>query len=82
MTEIRDVYEVIDDIFELGKDDGVAALKVLLDNGSIDGDHHKMWVIDQAVRHLAGPFYDELIAAYNNGEDGPDTYEWDVGIPP
>jgi len=26
--------------------------------------------------------YRAWIAAYNAGEDGPDTYEWDEGIPP
>jgi len=30
------------------------ALKVLMEDGSIDGAHHKMWVIDQAVRALTG----------------------------
>ena len=74
--------EIFENIFEHGKDDAEAALRVLIRYGQIDGAHHKTWVIDQAVRALAGPYYDELIAAANDGEDGPDTYEWDVGIPP
>ena len=50
--------------------------------GQIDGDHHKTWVIDQMVRVLAGDSYDEFVAAFRDGEDGPDTYSWDVGIAP
>jgi 3-methyladenine DNA glycosylase AlkC len=70
--------EIIKNIFETDKDDAEKALKILLDCGQIDGAHHKAWVIDQAVRALAGPYYDELIASYkDNGE-----YEWDEGIAP
>ena len=74
--------DVIEKIFEHGKDDAQKALEVLIQYGQIDGAHHKNWVIDQAVRALAGPYYEELITAYKNGEDGPDTYEWDEGIAP
>ena len=59
-----------------------AALEMGLENGLFDGGHHKMWVIDQMVRILAGARYDEVIAEIEDGEDGPNTYEWDVGIPP
>ena len=58
------------------------ALALGLQYGSIDGAHHKMWVIDQMVRALAGDKYDELIRAFKDGEDGPETYEWDTGIAP
>lgn len=74
----QDLDTIIDEIFEHGKDDGFEALCLLLFDGQTDGAHHKQWVIDQAVRRLAGPYYEKLIAAYcNNGE-----YEWDVGIAP
>ncbi len=59
-----------------------AALELAVRYGQIDGGHHKMWVIDQMVRALVGKKYDAFIAEANDGEDGPDTYEWDVGIPP
>ena len=26
--------------------------------------------------------YQQFIKEHNDGEDGPDSYEWDVGIPP
>lgn len=58
------------------------ALSVAHGYGSIDGDHHKMWVIDQMVRALTGDEYATFIAAHNDGEDGPDTYAWDEGIAP
>lgn len=57
------------------------ALDLLLGYGSIDGSHHKMWVIDQTVRILADD-YEETIRKAKEGEDGPDTYDWDEGIPP
>ena len=50
--------------------------------GNIDGDHHKMWVIDQIVRTLTGRGYRAWVKAHNAGEDGPHTYDWGVGIPP
>lgn len=74
--------------------------------GSIDGDHHKTWVIDQMVRALTGcPMveksktdprgenytyqvqgesdeYRQFVADHKDGEDGPDTYDWDEGIAP
>jgi len=57
------------------------ALKIINNNGSIDGSHHKMWVLDQVVRELADD-YDEWVKKHKAGEDGPDTYEWDERIAP
>lgn len=47
--------------------------------GQIDGDHHKMWVIDQMVRSLCGTEeeYNEWVKKYTD-----DDYEWDCGIAP
>ena len=59
-----------------------AALEVALRFGGIDGDHHKSWVIDQMVRALTGDGYEAFVADAEAGEDGPDTYPWDEGIPP
>lgn len=47
-----------------------------------DGDHHKMWLIDQMVRELTGEDYSAWVARYEEGEDGPHTYSWDEGIAP
>ena len=58
------------------------AVDVALEFGQTDGDHHKMWVIDQMVRYLVGDRYEQVIAEYEAGEDGPDTYSWDEGIAP
>ena len=58
------------------------ALLIAFRFGSIDGDHHKMWAIDQIVRALTGDTYDAWVKTFENGEDGPKTYEWNVGIPP
>ena len=66
----------------MSEDRIAAALDVANRYGGIDGGHHKMWVIDQMVRLLAGPDYEKWVAEHNDGEDGPDTYEWDCGIAP
>jgi len=50
------------------------ALEIAVRYGSIDGAHHKAWVIDQMMRILAGDNYNELIKE-NGGE-------WDCGIAP
>lgn len=58
------------------------AVAIAVSYGGIDGDHHKAWVIDQMVRVLTGDNYAETIAVACAGEDGPDTYSWEVGIAP
>lgn len=50
--------------------------------GGIDGDHHKQWLLDQIVRTIMGDDYALWVLKYEHGEDGPKTYEWDVGIAP
>ena len=60
----------------------MTALDAAFNWGQIDGDHHKMWVIDQMLRILCGKDYDAVIARACDGEDGPNTYEWDIGIAP
>ena len=50
--------------------------------GGIDGGHHKQWVLDQLVRIVAGDGYEEWVAKYSAGDEGPNTYEWDEGIAP
>lgn len=57
------------------------ALDLITRYGGIDGSHHKQWLIDQIVRVLASD-YDEWVMAYCDGEDGADTYEWDIGVAP
>jgi hypothetical protein len=59
-----------------------AALELIGRYGGIDGAHHKQWVLDQVVRALTGDGYDAWVAACKAGDDGPETYEWDEGIPP
>jgi hypothetical protein len=58
------------------------ALDLAFRYGQIDGAHHKTWVIDQMVRVLTGDAYDEMIKESLVGEDGPNTYDWDIGIAP
>jgi hypothetical protein len=64
------------------KDKIKKAIELGIKDGCVDGAHHKMWVIDQMIRILAGDKYDDIIKEACNGEDGPDTYSWDVGIAP
>ena len=58
------------------------AIAIAEQYGQEDGDHHKAWVIDQMVRALTGIDYDDWRAAYCDGDDGPNTYEWNEGIAP
>lgn len=58
------------------------ALELIVKYGGIDGGHHKAWVLDQVVRALTEDKYDDLVIHATDGEDGPDTYEWDTGIAP
>jgi hypothetical protein len=70
------------------------ALNFAIRFGGIGGDHHKAWVIDQMVRALTGcPIdsqgiqgeseeYIKLVQEAKAGDDGPETYAWEVGIPP
>lgn len=51
-----------------------AALKVY---GGIDGDHHKAWAINQAVKSLLGDDYDRYAMA-----SAADGYEIDEGTAP
>lgn len=62
----------------------IAAALEMCECGAFDGDHHKMWAIDQVVRILCGSdeAYAQWVKEYCDGEDGPDTYEWDTGIAP
>ena len=50
--------------------------------GQIDGDHHKMWVIDQMVRALLSEEeYKNWVETYET-PDGEDYWEWNMGIAP
>jgi hypothetical protein len=59
-----------------------AAIELAVRYGGIDGDHHKRWVIDQMVRILAGDKYARIVQDARYGVEGPETYDWDKGIPP
>jgi hypothetical protein len=58
------------------------AIDLAVQYGGIDGAHHKTWVIDQIVRVLAGDGYAEVVRKAKDGEDGPETYDWDEGVAP
>lgn len=59
------------------------ALKIAWQYGCIDGNHHKMWTIDQMVRVLCGSEedYKKWIEAYET-PDGDNYWLWDCGIAP
>jgi hypothetical protein len=44
--------------------------------------HKKAWVIDQMCRILLGDEYEAFVKDARDGEDGPETYDWDEGIAP
>lgn len=57
------------------------ALNFIKNFGGFDGDHHKQWVLDQLV-HILAPDYDQWVREFEDGEDGPHTYEWGDGVAP
>lgn len=59
-----------------------AALDIASRYASVDGAHHKDWVIDQMVRALTGDDYNRFVTNAKHGDDGPDIYEWNEGIAP
>ena len=78
-----------DDYLDNLQDRIAKAIDLAVRHGGHDGAHHKTWVIDQMVRALtdcpAGGESDEyrtLVTEARDGEDGPDTYDWDVGVAP
>ena len=58
-----------------------AALEVIERYGGFDEAHHKAWVIDQVARALVQD-YPAWVREMKDGEDGPNTYGWDEGVPP
>jgi len=70
------------------------ALQVIVQMSGFDGGHHKQYCIDQITRALCGGAkinayeyeqtdeYREFVKEWEEGEDGPKTYEWDEGIAP
>ena len=49
--------------------------------GGIDGAHHKQWLLNELIKILVDD-YDGWVVDYEDGEDGPNTYQWDIGIAP
>jgi hypothetical protein len=58
------------------------ALQIAVNYGGVDDARHKAWVIDQMVRALAGAAYTEVVRRAREGEEGPETYDWDIGTAP
>ena len=57
-------------------------LEIATSDIGCDGAHHKQWFLDQVIRALTGDAYEDWVQQHCDGEDGPETYEWDEGIPP
>lgn len=59
------------------------ALDLAWSYGTIDGGHHKMWVIDQMVRALCGSEeeYKNWVKKFEEPEC-EEYWEWDIGIAP
>lgn len=77
--------EVADRLEEYNTDERIKkALKMAWEWGQIDGDHHKMWVIDQMVRALCGSEeeYTKWVNKYTEPLEDGDYYNWDSGIAP
>lgn len=62
----------------------LAAIDIAHNYGQTDGDHHKLWVIDQMIRVLLGEKdYAKFVEDYERPEpDEEMSYTWDNGIAP
>lgn len=63
----------------------VDALEIAYKHGGHYGEtHHQAWCIDQMIRTLCGSEeeYNKWVREYEDGEEGPNTYEWHTGIAP
>ena len=63
----------------------VDALEIAYKHGGHYGEtHHQAWCMDQMIRTLCGSEeeYNKWVREYEDGEDGPNTYEWHTGIAP
>lgn len=59
------------------------ALDIIHNYGGYGGDHHKQWCLNLIVKELAGDSgYQQWVREYCDGEDGPHTYIWGIGIAP
>lgn len=58
------------------------AIELACRYGGTDEMHHLQWVLDQMVRELAGERYVQIVVDATAGENGPNTYKWEVGIAP
>lgn len=80
MTKVKYLKDMESGIFKSKNDkEKIArALDIANNYGTIDGAHHKMWVIDQMVRVLVG-----LETSYHKNYNSEDEdYPWDTGIAP
>lgn len=68
-----------DDLSVLKKRIGEAIEIAIVYNG-VNQKDHKAWLIDQMVRILAAEDYEEVIRKAKDGDDGPNTYGWDLGV--
>lgn len=88
--EIRDLENEIDELEDENdrlseiEDRVDKAIDLVWDYGQVDGDHHKMWVIDQMVRILFGDEekYKEWVDEYEKSDKHGDKYSWETGIAP
>jgi len=61
--------------------------KLITTYGQVDGDHHKLWVIDQIMRIIKQDKYYEFVEKYEHSDDEGYLHEekiylWDTGIAP
>ena len=59
-------------------------LNLIFRYGGIDGGHHKQWLLNEIVRTTTETEeeYEQWVDKYEDGENGPQTYFWDIGIAP
>ena len=56
-------------------------LNLIKSYAMVNSVENYQWILDQIVQILAED-YNEFIAEYSDGDDGPFTFTWEKGKPP
>jgi len=82
LNQVLNISQLESDKIQTIVDKKKKVLDLIHNYGTIDGGHHKQWLLDQIVRVLVGEGYDKWVREYQEGEDGANTYSWDEGTAP
>lgn len=69
-------------LLEFNIDNAANALMIAAKYGTVEGEYHKSWVLDQIIRSLTGKQYEKFIEKARELSKDPDNAVWDEGTVP